>query len=75
MPGSVQASPWNRNDCHLVQPRYQQVAHLPAMVEVDIHGLKEFVNQYNFVQIIMKGDVSLAGGTAGAGAPGVGVGP
>lgn len=68
----------------VVQPRYQQVAHLPAMVEVDIRGLKEFVNQYNLVQIIMKGNVSLAGGAAaaggtspatGTGAPGAGVGP
>lgn len=51
----------------IVQPRYQHVAHLPVLVEVDVRGLKEFVNNYNLVQIIMKEDETKA--QAGAAAP------
>lgn len=34
-------------DTVMLSPRYQHVANLPAMVEVDVIGIKEFMREYN----------------------------
>ena len=51
-------SPHNQNGAYketvMVQPRYQHVPNLPLLIEVDVLGVKEFMNTYNQYRVLTK---------------------